>query len=62
MNVVKLQPDYFPWKLEADFRDFVADDHNERHRESLGNLTRGVFYFGRQNEARTERCMFKKFC
>ena len=59
-NVVKLENYYFPWELEAALRDFVAYYNNERHHESLDNVTPADVYFGRQYAVLSERAKIKR--
>ena len=59
-NVVKLENYYFPWELEAALRDFVSYYNNERHHESLDNVTPADVYFGRQYEVLSKRAKIKR--
>jgi putative transposase len=59
-NVVKLQHYYFPWELEAAFRDFVAYYNNERYHEAIEDVTPADVYFGRQDAALSERSKIKR--
>ena len=59
-NVVKLENYYFPWELEAALRDFVSYYNNERHHESLDNVTPADVYFGRQYAVLSERSRIKR--
>ena len=59
-NVVKLENYFFPWQLEAALRDFVSYYNNERHHESLDNVTPADVYFGRQYEVLSKRAKIKR--
>jgi len=59
-NVVKLEHYYFPWQLKDALRDFIAYYNNERHHESLDNVTPSDVYFGRKYKIITEREKIKK--
>lgn len=58
--VVKLQKYFAPWQLEAALRDWVAYYNNERHHESLNNVTPADVYYGRDIDVLTERERIKR--
>ena len=59
-NVVKLQNYYSPEELEWAIAKFVDYYNQERHHESLDNLTPADVYKGRREEAVTRREQIKR--
>jgi hypothetical protein len=59
-QALRIRGAYFPWKLEAELRDFVANYNNECDHESLDNVTSADLYFGRQYELLAERAKIKR--
>ena len=59
-NVVKLDNYFAPEELEKALGKFVHRYNNERHHESLNNLTPADVYFGRGEAILKERKRLKK--
>ena len=54
-NEINLQRYYFTWELEHEIARFVEYYNNERHHESLNNVTPADVYYGKHQEVITRR-------
>ena len=59
-NEVKLQHYYLPGELELEISRFVEYYNNERHHESLRNVTPADVYFGKNARIETRREQLKR--
>jgi len=59
-NVVKLQSQRFPWKLEHEIERFVDSCNPHRYHEALNNVTPADVYFGRRREILSNRDRIKQ--
>lgn len=59
-NVVELDTDYFPWKLEHSIIGFVHYYNDECYHESLQNLRPADVYFGRSETILARREVAKQ--
>jgi transposase InsO family protein len=59
-NVVKLDPLYSPWEVEAAIAAFADYYNNYRYHEALDNLTPADVYFGRVEEVKSRRAEIKQ--
>jgi len=59
-NVINLQKYFYPWEVEQEIGRFVEYYNNQRHHESLNNVTPADVYFGRHREIITRREQIKR--